>query len=468
MASSARWFFSLVLIAFLSTRKTLFSTCARLSLLPALALLLGALSPFAAAPAAADVLVSNFDVGGRDILGTRSISVATGFTTGSPTSGNYTFMLESIEVQFRLAPSHQAVPSSPLTGAQRDTIRAEVWTSAAGGGPGDKLGDLIVPSRVLADEVVNLAALRNFALSPDTTYYVVLYTVGDLSLHVRATARDNEDPDGRAGWSIGDSYWYTGTDTPSGSWTKNASPATSTLFLRVNGFSGSIAPPTGLTVHAPPEGGRLDLSWTAPGNTGGSAVTGYEVHYTRAAASAVGNDAAAGSDPATAWVAVSRNGTTRSQALTGLTNARGAPRAGARGDRRRQERLGARHGHPDGGRDPHGFAVGLAEPGAGGLSGDGDGDAVGGLGRRRDDPADADGRHGGVGGPRGAGEHHDQRRRDERHGHDHHGGGRRPRRRDVHGGAGHGQPALGSDGGHRALGAGDDLRCWRHATPHRR
>ena len=60
---------------------------------------------------------------------------------------------------------------------------------------------------------------------------------------------------------------------------------------------------TGLTVTAGDQ--KLDVSWTAPSGT----VTGYDVHYTSAPATgtdAVANDATAGSDPATAWVAVDR------------------------------------------------------------------------------------------------------------------------------------------------------------------
>ena len=73
------------------------------------------------------------------------------------------------------------------------------------------------------------------------------------------------------------------------------------------------AAPTGLGVSA--GNAKLDLTWTAP--TG--AVTGYHVHYT--SSSTVANDAAAsGNDPASAWVAVTRSGTTAAQTITGLTN----------------------------------------------------------------------------------------------------------------------------------------------------
>ncbi|MCY4559354.1 MAG: cadherin-like beta sandwich domain-containing protein, partial [Chloroflexi bacterium] len=78
------------------------------------------------------------------------------------------------------------------------------------------------------------------------------------------------------------------------------------------------AAPTNLEVDA--ADGQLALEWTAPSAT----VTGYDVHYTSAPATgngAVANAAtASGSDPATAWVAVTRSGTTASQTISSLTN----------------------------------------------------------------------------------------------------------------------------------------------------
>ena len=83
---------------------------------------------------------------------------------------------------------------------------------------------------------------------------------------------------------------------------------------------GSTCPPgapTGLSATA--GNTRLDLTWTAPTATGGSAITGYDVHYT--SSTTVDDDAdPSGSNPANAWVAVSRSGTGTTQALTGLTN----------------------------------------------------------------------------------------------------------------------------------------------------
>ncbi|MCY4432786.1 MAG: fibronectin type III domain-containing protein, partial [bacterium] len=62
----------------------------------------------------------------------------------------------------------------------------------------------------------------------------------------------------------------------------------------------------------------LSLSWTASTSTG---VTGYDVHYTSAAASAVTNNAAVTTGLASAgWVAVTRTGAMASQTISSLSN----------------------------------------------------------------------------------------------------------------------------------------------------
>ena len=84
---------------------------------------------------------------------------------------------------------------------------------------------------------------------------------------------------------------------------------------------GSACAPGGPTsLGATPGAGRLDLSWTAPTATGGSAITGYDVHYTGSATVDDGAPAfPSGSDPATGWVNADHDGTTASDSLTGLT-----------------------------------------------------------------------------------------------------------------------------------------------------
>ena len=76
----------------------------------------------------------------------------------------------------------------------------------------------------------------------------------------------------------------------------------------------AIAAPTNLTVQARDR--ALLLGWATV-----TGATGYDVHYTSAVASSVSNTAtASGNNPATAWVAVMRTGTTLSQTISSLSN----------------------------------------------------------------------------------------------------------------------------------------------------
>ena len=104
------------------------------------------------------------------------------------------------------------------------------------------------------------------------------------------------------------------------SYTRNAQGRLATITIQSE--DAAPAEVTGLGVAA--GNTRLDLSWTAPANTGSAALTGYDVHYTSApktGSGAVGDDEdASGNDASAAWVAVSRSGTTTTQAITSLTN----------------------------------------------------------------------------------------------------------------------------------------------------
>ena len=99
---------------------------------------------------------------------------------------------------------------------------------------------------------------------------------------------------------------------------KSAAGAGAWAFVRA--VPRKIPEPPGLVVG--PGNAKLDLAWRAPPGT----VTGYDVHYTSALSTGdtpVGDDDdASGSNPATAWVAVSRTGTdtTVSQSISSLTN----------------------------------------------------------------------------------------------------------------------------------------------------
>ncbi len=186
----------------------------RAARLPVLALLLGALGLFAAAPASADVLVSNiaqtqtFQVA----LGPQSNARAQQFTTG--TGWGYT--LSSIDIKF-----HTAV-GTPTN------LRVELWSALTAGNPNKKLADLTVPATV-GTGAVTFAAPASTVLDGRTKYFVVVYRSGATTGQLAKASSDAEDAGAAAGWSIanGDHRIPTGVT----SWT----PGQSSLQIRVNG-----------------------------------------------------------------------------------------------------------------------------------------------------------------------------------------------------------------------------------------
>ena len=179
------------------------------------------------------VFVSNFGQAGGDagVFRTNSRFVAQSFTTGSQ-SGGYT--LGSIEIRIT------ATPSS----AERNTIRAELWSSNAGGAdqgrPNAKVADLTVPADPIEAGAVRLAAPASTTLSASTTYFLVVYTTGNFNLGILRTASTDEDAGAGSGWSIGNPVGPTASwNTPaqaSGSW---ASPvSTAPMRIQINAPEG--------------------------------------------------------------------------------------------------------------------------------------------------------------------------------------------------------------------------------------
>ena len=324
------------LLALLLAVPGLFTAAPSLVVAPT-ALLLGALGLFAPAPAAADVLVSNFgqtpdndahaiipsqlNRGGNRInwgilFSLDGSNLSQQFTTGSSSQG---YILNSVELQFsRVA-------------ANRRIAVVELWSSSNSGTPNAKLHTLTGPAIQPAGiNVLTFMAPPNTVLSANTSYFVVFYRgpsrgngVRDrASTQTSVTASVNEDSGRLSGWSIGNQLVYNYFDQASQGRDGNNNPiwrkdAPYVARIRVNGIiTGAPAAPTDLSVDTS-VAGQLSLTWTAPSGT----LTGYDVHYTSAAAGTVGDNATAtGSDATAAWVAVTRSGTTASQTISSLSN----------------------------------------------------------------------------------------------------------------------------------------------------
>ncbi|MCY4584350.1 MAG: hypothetical protein OXE50_16380, partial [Chloroflexi bacterium] len=170
---------------------------ARLSrLLPALALLLGALSPFAAAPAAAEVLVSTISQSNTRNLTTLDYQhYLQGFTTGADAGG---YRLTSIDFKFAGADSDPG------------TLRAELWSANTDGTPGAKLKTLTYPSTYTAG-IRTATAPAGTILKPRTKYFAVVYRdrVRDPTTPSSYVIKRNPTaPTARAGWSLDDRYYW--------------------------------------------------------------------------------------------------------------------------------------------------------------------------------------------------------------------------------------------------------------------
>ena len=201
-------------------------------------------SPFAAAPASADVLVSTVGqtaaAGGGRVWANRWHAQA--FTTGSHTAG---YTLTSIEARTNQS---EAAPSE---------LRAQLWSDVTGN-PGVKLADLTVPATISASGAtpanIVFAAPAGTRLAANTTYYFVIGGAASRSpatnkqFQILNTASDSEDSGAAAGWSVDDTSRFgagNGGNPPS-SW----STWTETRLIRVNGSARGAALSTNANLSA--------------------------------------------------------------------------------------------------------------------------------------------------------------------------------------------------------------------------
>ena len=217
----------------------------------------------------AGVLVSNLEqsTGGHgDLL---DFDQAQAFTTGSNSAG---YTLTSIEIEM----FWNATPDASFTVSIH---------SDNSGAPGASLGTLTHPSP-LVDNAVNAFTHTGIDLDASTTYFVVLDATGASGGSIRNADSPAEDLTSAAGWSIGDSSLYRNR-TSSGGWTTSQESkkirinGTVNAGATIGGVGGSSGPtqtvpgaPTNLMATA--TDGQVTLTWDAPEDDGGSAITDYE------------------------------------------------------------------------------------------------------------------------------------------------------------------------------------------------
>ena len=206
----------------------------------------------------ADVLVSNF-AERPTFPGLLSSSVmAQAFTTGTNANG---YTLTSIELRV----NDLNLSNAPLV---------ELRRSNANNQPGDLVTMLTNPDIVTSGS--GLGADNTFTAPPGTTLvanttYFIVAGYGSDELRFTLSLVDTNGETGAPGWSIGDDRFYKGTYSTFLSW----STSNRSMYLRINGPD-APDPPTGLS--ATHDGSTaIDLSWSAPADTGGSPITGYKI-----------------------------------------------------------------------------------------------------------------------------------------------------------------------------------------------
>ena len=218
----------------------------------------------AQAQAQAQVLVSNVgqaNFGGAEL---HEFDLAQTFTTGSNSAG---YTLTSVELDME-------------ANADYSTAFTVSLHSNNSGTPGANLGTLSNPTPISTNGVYAFTT-RGIGLSADTTYFVVIDSMGSINASYRFftknTNSDNQDPGSASGWSIGDGSLYRDRDS-SGSWTSFGN----SKKIRVNGIR-NPTPGAPETPAAPSIGATeglnssLDVGWLEPANAGPD--VNYDLRY---------------------------------------------------------------------------------------------------------------------------------------------------------------------------------------------
>ena len=203
-------------------------------------------------------LVSN--IGQTAVDRSSNLDRAQRFTTGSNAAG---YTLASIDI---ISADDQSTEAA-----------VAVWTVGSNGFP-DTLHAMLTAPTSFAAGTLAFTAPPNTTLDATTTYAVVVQSPSGNLLILGKTSSDNEDPGAAAGWSIHNAYdnkntmgdWGTTSTSLSLRLAVNGSPRLTTVAATAPGA------PTSLSATASGSS-TINLSWTAPSSTGGSAITGYKI-----------------------------------------------------------------------------------------------------------------------------------------------------------------------------------------------
>ena len=155
---------------------------------------------------------------------------------------------------------------------ETSNIEVSVYSVDTNGHPDTQLFALSSPDSYTNDTLA-FNAPAGATLDPGTTYAAVVQPAtsgADVSLYT--TDSDSEDDNSLDGWSIANAFHYEN----GGSWQADSDGKALQIVVRGIAKVGPSLAPTGLTATAVGRD-RIDLSWTAPTDDGGSAITGYRI-----------------------------------------------------------------------------------------------------------------------------------------------------------------------------------------------
>ena len=226
---------------------------AALSLLAGLLGLLALLSPVAAQPPTT-TLVSNATQG-EDASRTDTRDRSQAFTTSAGAT------LSSVEI------------ISEDTGG--DDVAVSLCTVDSSNHPtSSSCTALTAPSSFAAGTLV-FTDPANTTLAANTTYSLLVTSPGGESVLLDATSSDNEDAGGATGWSIANTF---DVKNASDVWVADNTALRITIEGTVDDDeSVDTVPGVPTDLSSTGRDTRINLSWTAPGDDGGSPITGYKI-----------------------------------------------------------------------------------------------------------------------------------------------------------------------------------------------